>query len=196
MNDLKKQKVWDPVTRVWHWVLVFSVTLGWGFGEFMSLDNVTWHFYIGYLILGLMVFRIIWGLFGPTPVRFKNLLPTISSTIEYTKTITRRSPSGVAGHNPLGSLWLIAILLLLSAQGVTGLFIEEDDLDENGPLFEYVSDETSDMLNGWHDYLSTMILVMVTLHVSVLVYYLLWKKENLIKPMINGWKWIRDNKNP
>ena len=195
MNDLKKQKVWDPVTRVWHWVLVFSVTLGWGFGEFMSLDNVTWHFYLGYLILGLMVFRIVWGLFGPTPVRFKNLLQTVSSTIEYTKTITRRSPSGVAGHNPLGTLWLIAMLFLLSAQGITGLFIEEDDLDENGPLFEYVSDETSDMLNGWHDYLSTIILAMVILHVSVLFYYLLWKKENLIKPMINGWKWVRDNKN-
>jgi len=161
----------------------------------MSLDNVTWHFYLGYLILGLMVFRIAWGLFGPTPVQFKNLLPTASSTIEYSKTIHLRSPSGVAGHNPLGSLWLITILLLLSAQGITGLFIEEEDLYENGPLFEYVSEATSDMLNGWHSDLSDIILAMVILHVSVLVYYLLWKKENLIKPMLTGWKWIKDYKN-
>ena len=195
MNTLKREKIWDPVTRTWHWVLVFSVIVGWGFGEFMTLDNVTWHFYLGYLILGLMVFRFGWGLFGPAPVRFKNLLPTASSTIEYTKTIPRRSPSGFAGHNPLGSLWIFALLFLLTAQGITGLFIEEEDLYENGPLFEYVSEETSDMLNGWHSDLSDIILVMVILHVSVLIFYLLWKKENLIKPMVTGWKWIRDDKN-
>lgn len=159
----------------------------------MTLDNVTWHFYLGYLILGLMVFRIAWGLFGPVPVRLKKLLPTPSSTLNYIRALPQRSPSGFPGHNPLGSLWIIAILFLLTAQGITGLFIEEDDLYENGPLFDYVSEETSDMLNGWHSDLSTIILAMVILHVSVLIFYLVWKKENLIKPMINGWKWIRNN---
>lgn len=159
----------------------------------MSLDNVIWHFYLGYLILGLLVFRVIWGLFGPSPIRFKNLLTTPSVILEYIKTLPEQAPSGTPGHNPLGSLWILTILLLLSAQGITGLFIEEDDLYENGPLFDYVSQETSDMLNGWHYYLSNIILGMVILHVSVIIFYLLWKKENLIKPMINGWKWVKDD---
>jgi len=192
LSSLRQEKIWDPVTRLWHWVLVFTVTTGWYFGENLSLSNINWHFYLGYLLLGLMVFRFIWGLYGPAPVRFKNLLPTPSSTIEYTKTVTRRSPSGFAGHNPLGSLWLIAMLLLLSAQGITGLFIEEEDLLENGPLYNYVSEETSNMFDNWHSDLSSILVAMVILHVSVLILYLLWKKENLIKPMISGWKWIRE----
>lgn len=195
MNELKKKIVWDPVTRVWHWVLVFTVVVGWGLGEFMDFDTVTWHFYTGYLILGLMVFRVVWGLIGPAPIRFINLLPTPSAFSEYIRTIPERSPSGTPGHNPLGSLWILAILVLLTAQGTTGLFIEEEDLYENGPLFDYVSIETSDMLNGWHYYLSNIILGMVILHVSVILFYLFWKKENLIKPMINGWKWVKNNRN-
>ena len=51
---LKQQKIWDLVTRLWHWVLVFSVTTAWIFGEYMSFDNVDWHFYLGYLTLGLI----------------------------------------------------------------------------------------------------------------------------------------------
>ena len=160
----------------------------------MTLDNVTWHFYLGYLTLGLMAFRVVWGLFGPGPARLTSLTPTPASIIKNLRTFPQRSPGGFAGHNPLGSLWIIAILFLLTAQGVTGLFIEEEDLFENGPLFDYVSEQTSDMLNGWHSDISTIILAMVILHVSVLVYYLLWKKENLIKPMITGWKWIKNNK--
>jgi len=183
------------VTRVWHWVLALAVTINWGLGEFMDFDTITWHFYLGYLILGLIGFRIIWGLFGPAPIRFINLLSTPKVIWDYVKTIPKRSPSGTPGHNPLGSLWIFAILLLLTAQATSGLFIESEDFWENGPLFDYVSQDTSDMLYNWHYDLSNIILGMVILHVCVILFYLIWKKENLIKPMINGRKWIRDNKN-
>ncbi len=160
----------------------------------MSSDNVLWHFYLGYLVLGLLVFRIVWGVFGPVPAQFKSLKPAPTALLKYVKTLHRRAPSGVAGHNPLGALWVIAMLLLLTAQGITGLFIEADDLFEYGPLFDYVSEHTAKLINGWHYRLSNIVLAMVALHVSVLVLYLLWKKENLIGPMINGWKWVRRDK--
>ncbi|MDX1812019.1 MAG: cytochrome b/b6 domain-containing protein, partial [Gammaproteobacteria bacterium] len=72
---LKLQKIWDPVTRLWHWVLAITVIVSWSFGEFMSFDNVVWHFYLGYLILGLIGFRVIWGILGPAPIRFKTFFP-------------------------------------------------------------------------------------------------------------------------
>lgn len=193
MKSFRRERIWDPVTRVWHWVLVLGVGVSWAFGKYMSLDNVLWHFYLGYLILGLLGFRIIWGLVGPAPVRFKTLLPMPSAIAEYIKTLPRRTPSGSGGHNPLGALWIIAMIILLTAEGITGLFIDADDFFEYGPLFDSVSEDTAKLLNGWHYYLSNIILGMVILHVSMLIFYLLWKKENLIKPMISGWKWIKDD---
>ena len=194
MNSLQREKIWDPVTRLWHWVLVLAVGTSWSFGKFMSFDNVVWHFYLGYFILGLLVFRIIWGLMGPQAVRFSNLPVSPTALFGYSKTLFHRTPSGSAGHNPLGSLWIIAILLFLIAQGITGLFIDADDFFEYGPLFDYVSEDTAKLLNGWHYYSSNIILGMVILHVVMVIFYQLWKKENLITPMINGWKWVKSNK--
>lgn len=189
--QLQREKIWDPVTRTWHWVLALAVCVSWAFGKFMSFDTVEWHFYIGYLILGLLALRILLGLFGPAPVRFSALLPTPSALVQYLKTIFRREPSGVRGHNPLGSLAVIAMLLSLTIQGITGLFSDADDFFEEGPLYGKVSDDTADFMNGWHHFFADVILILVIMHVVVIVFYLVWKRENLIRPMISGWKWVK-----
>jgi cytochrome b len=191
LEHLQREKIWDPVTRLWHWVLALAVIVNWTFGTFMSFDTVEWHFYTGYLIIGLIVFRLLWGFIGPAPVRFKTFLPTPSSTLQYFKTIGKREPSGTPGHNPLGALSVIAMLLALAGQAFTGLFIEADDFFEYGPLNDYVSEKTVKFMSGWHHFLSDAILVLVLLHVTAILFYLVWKHENLIKPMINGWKWVR-----
>jgi len=191
MDQLQLEKIWDPVTRLWHWVLALAVILNWTFGTFMSFDNVRWHFYIGYLILGLMTFRILWGLFGPARERFSALIPQPSAVVQYAKKFRRREPSGTPGHNPLGSLYIIAILLILCAQALSGLFIESEDFFEYGPLNDKVTEEMAAHMLGWHHFIADLILVLVSLHVSVIFFYLLWKKENLIKPMFTGWKWVR-----
>jgi cytochrome b len=157
----------------------------------MSFDTVTWHFYTGYLILGLMVFRILWGLMGPSPIRFSTLFPTPSSITQYLKTLPSREPSGTPGHNSLGSSWIITMLVALSVQGFTGLFMEAEDFFEYGPLNDTVSEETVKFMSRWHHFLADAILILVILHVSVIIFYLLWKRENLVKPMISGWKWVR-----
>lgn len=157
----------------------------------MSFDTVMWHFYIGYLVLGLMAFRIIWGFIGPAPVRFTALLSTPSSVLNYLKTITQREPSATPGHNPLGSLSIVAMLVVITVQGFTGLFIETKDFFEYAPLNAYVSEDTVNFMIGWHHLLSDIILALVILHLLAIIYYLIWKKENLVKPMINGWKWVK-----
>lgn len=194
MEGYNLEKTWDPVTRLWHWVLVLSVSVGWSFGKFMSFDTIQWHFYLGYLILGLMLFRYLWGFVGPEPVRYRAILPTPRVTLDYLKHVGRREPSGAAGHNPLGSLSVIAMLVAITAQGITGLFIESDDFFEYGPLAGYVSEATVNRLTWWHHFNADIILILVVLHVAALLFYLLWKQENLIKPMISGRKWVKRNR--
>ena len=191
LQGLTREKIWDPVTRMWHWVLVLSVGIGWSFGKFMSFDTIQWHFYLGYLTLGLVVFRYLWGFIGPPPVRYRALLPTPGKLFGYLRQVGQRKPSGTPGHNPLGSLSVILMLLAITAQAVSGLFIESDDFFEYGPLAGYVTEATVSRLTWWHHLNADFILALVVLHVSAILFYLVWKNENLIKPMINGWKWVK-----
>ncbi len=110
MTDLRKEKIWDPVSRLWHWVLAVAVVANWVLGTYMSFDTVQWHFYVGYTVLGLMAFRLLWGFVGPEPVRFRSFLPTPAGLARYLRTVFRREPSGAAGHNPLGALSVYAML--------------------------------------------------------------------------------------
>lgn len=191
MGEFSREKIWDPVTRLWHWVLAIVVVTGWCMGEFMSFTTIQWHFYCGYTVLGLVAFRCVWGLVGPVPVRLRALIPSPAALFRYLKSIGQRTPSGTPGHNPLGSLSVLAMLLLLTAQATSGLFIESDDYFESAPLAYLVSDAVTDRLTWWHKLLSKFVLGIVALHVAAIVYYLVWKKENLIVPMITGWKQVR-----
>ena len=193
MEGYKLEKIWDPVTRLWHWVLVLAVSIGWSFGRFMSFDTIQWHFYIGYLILGLLAFRYLWGFVGPPPVRYRHFIPTPARTWQYLRGLGRRKPSGWHGHNPLGGLSVVAMLLAITAQAVSGLFIESDDFFESDPLVGTVSEALTNRLTWWHHFIADIILILVLLHVGAILFYLVWKRENLIKPMINGFKWVKSN---
>ena len=160
----------------------------------MAFDTIDWHFYLGYTVLGLMVFRCIWGFVGPAPIRIRALLPSPSKTLQYLKTIGHRYPGGSPGHNPIGSLSVIAMISSISLQAVTGLFIESDEFFEYGPLAAYVSDDTIGLMTWLHHLNAKVILLLVVLHIIAILFYLLWKKENLIKPMITGWKWVKIKK--
>jgi len=190
LKGYQQINIWDPVTRLWHWALVFSVVIGWSFGRFMDFDTVTWHFYLGYCTGGLILFRCCWGIFGPKPIRFSSLINSTRDTVDYLKHFLSRKPSGTAGHNPVGSLSVIAMILLLGTQAATGLFVESDDFFESGPLAAYASEDIIRRMTWIHRQLADWILVIVALHVSAILFYLIWKKENLIKPMISGWKWV------
>lgn len=191
MSHLTLEKIWDPVTRLWHWVFVMVIVTGWGLGEFMDFDTIQWHFYLGYCALGLLAFRLFWGLIGPAPVRLASLFPRPKALITYLGSIANRSPSGTPGHNPVGALSVISMLLAILTQAVSGLFIESDDFFEYGPLAGYVSDAVINRMTWIHHLNSKVILVLVALHVSAIVFYLVWKRENLVKPMITGWKLVK-----
>lgn len=190
-TSFELQKVWDPAIRIWHWLLVFSVTSGWLLGEFRSFSIMQWHMYAGYTTGVLLLLRILWGFIGPPPVRFSALAVTPSRLVQYARKMFRREPSGVAGHNPIGAISVILILSLLSLQVVTGLFSEDDALFFDGPLAGSVSSSARITFTSVHHISSEVLLIVISLHVAAILFYLLWKRENLVRAMFTGWKLVR-----
>ena len=192
MNDQFEQKrVWDLVTRLWHWLLVVSVCATWILGEFMEFETVDWHFYLGYVVLALIVFRIVWGFIGPEPVRFRALFRSSLQIVPYLKKVHKREPSGIEGHNPVGSLSVIAMVVCIGFHAAIGLFAESDDFFVSGPLADYISGSLSSELTHLHHTFAEILLVLVGLHVGAILFYLIWKRENLITAMMTGWKTVK-----
>ena len=192
MDGYRRETVWDPVTRAWHWLLAASVITGWILGEFRTFSLMQWHIYFGYLTGALLLFRYAWGWTGPPPVRHRTLVASLRDVPAYARRIGRRRPSGVAGHNPIGALSVIAMVLALTAQVVTGLFSEDDALFFSGPLASEVPSDVVHMMTGYHNLFAKAVLALVALHVAAICFYLLWKREDLVTPMLNGRKWVRD----
>lgn len=189
--SFEKRRVWDIPTRLFHWALVGTVVTGLWLGEYRGFETITLHFYFGYATAALLGFRIIWGIFGPKPARLSSLVSGPKRLLSYASTLPRRKPSGTGGHNPIGALSVIAMLVALLVQITTGLFSEDDGLFAEGPFAEYVSDSTVLTMTSLHHTTSRVILALIAIHVAAILFYLLWKRENLIKPMISGWKWVK-----
>ncbi len=185
------ESLWDPVTRAWHWLLALSVITGWLLGEFRTFSIMQWHLYAGYCTGILLLFRLYWGIKGPDVVRFKVLLPGPSAVFRYLKQLMRREPSGMAGHSPLGALATLVLLCLLVIQVCTGLFSEDDALFHEGPLADTVPSSLVSMATGIHSINSRLLLIMFGLHISVMIFYYIWKKENLVIAMFTGSKLTR-----
>ncbi len=174
-------QIWDWPLRLFHWLLVLAVVGSYATGKLGGLLT-EWHSRLGGLVLGLLVFRFIWGVIGTTHARFLNFLPTFSRLAAYFK----GDWQGVA-HNPLGALAIIAKLTVLILLVATGLFAN-DDIGFEGPLSHLVDKGLSDRLSGWHIWMVNLLVGLVVLHVSAIIFYQLVKKNNLVLPMLTGKK--------
>lgn len=180
-----KIKLWDLPTRLFHWVLVVSFAFLFFSGE--TGDAMELHMNVGIFVLGLLVFRIIWGFVGSESSRFTSFVTLNPAKVfAYIKTLPKRESSAHAGHNPLGGLVVVAMLLLLLLQGFTGLF-NTDDVMYEGPLYAMVDEDFSDFMGGLHETVFKFLLLIVVMHVSAIIFYKVYKGINLVKPMILGW---------
>ncbi len=173
--------VWDLPHRLFHWLLVISVIAAYITAK-IGGALIDWHGRIGIFILGLLVFRIIWGFIGSTHSRFATFFPTFLRLAAYLKGRWQ----GI-GHNPLGALSVIALLTVLAVQVGTGLFAN-DDIAFEGPLFNFVDKSFSDKLTGWHNTSFNFLLALIVLHVAAIIFYRWVKKTNLVGPMLTGKK--------
>lgn len=183
-GENKAVPVWDIPVRLFHWILVLLIAFSWLSNK---MDWMTWHMYSGYTILTLILFRILWGFVGSTHARFSDFIYGPRALIAYIKTLPSRTAAKFAGHNPLGGISVVLILLCVLAQAGTGLFANDDIITE-GPLYKHVTKELSDWLTTIHKYNFNLLLALIGVHVAAVLYYLFYKSENLIKPMFTGRK--------
>ena len=190
-GSVEEVRIWDPLIRVFHWLLVVFFVASWVLGEF-GPAIMTLHIYSGYMICGLLAFRLIWGLVGPRSARFASFLAGPVAVARYAIShIGRREPSLWPGHNPLGGWSVMDMLALLAVQVSTGLILDPEDYINVGPLAHLVDIEVSRTANAVHATNAFLLLAMVALHVAVIIYYRVWKREDLIGPMIHGRKRVR-----
>ena len=178
-------RVWDLPTRTFHWVLatcvLASIASAWIGGNAM-----VWHFRLGYVVFTLLAFRLVWGLIGGHWSRFANFIYTPGTVARYLRGQSRAGEHHEVGHNPLGAFSVFGVLALLALQVGTGLFAD-DEISNTGPLIKFVSGATSLAMTKWHkSYGQWLIIALIVLHVAAILFYLLAKKRNLVKPMVTG----------
>ena len=182
----RPQQVWDWPIRMFHWILVLSVITLFVTGK-IGGNWLEWHRRAGFLVLGLVMFRVIWGFVGGYHARFANFVRGPKAIMGYIRGTQKEG----AGHNPLGALSVLAMLAVIGFQAGSGLFANDDVMLE-GPYAAMVGKDLSDWLTKLHKINSYVILVLVVLHVSAIAYYFFRKHNNLVWPMITGNKMMSD----
>jgi cytochrome b len=178
-------KVWDLPTRLFHWSLAACI-VGLLISSQIGGDAMVWHFRLGYGVLSLLAFRLIWGFIGGKWSRFSSFIFPIQTVISYAK--GQRTAEQEVGHNPLGSWSVFALLVFLLTQVSSGLF-SDDEIANAGPLVKFASASLVNYATFFHTAIGKFIVIgLVVLHVVAIAHHYFIRKENLVKPMINGFK--------
>lgn len=176
-------RIWDAPTRIIHWAFVLLIGFSWWTAE---NDALEWHRYSGYTLLGLLVFRLYWGLAGSSTARFAGFVKGPRTVWAYLKHLPAKEPMPTIGHNPLGGWSVLLLMAAMIAQVVLGLFAVDIDGIESGPLSHLVSFDAGRACAEVHENLFNVLLALIALHVAAILFYLLYKRQNLITPMIRG----------
>ena len=183
---MNKILVWDLPLRLFHWSLVLLVVTSFVSAK-IGGNAMQVHLLAGYAVLALLLFRILWGLLGGTHARFASFVRSPLAVIAYLKALKQDKAEHHLGHNPAGAWSVILMLLALLAQAATGLFAN-DDISTEGPLAKLVSKALSDRITGMHHLNVKLLLALIGLHLSAIAFYFFYKRENLVKPMLTGFK--------
>lgn len=175
--------VWDGALRLFHWSAVLLVAAMWWTAENGVMD---WHRRMGMILAGLLTFRFVWGLIGSRTARFGSWRIGPAAILNYLKGLIGGTHKPTFGHNPAGTLSVIAILVALCVQVGTGLFAVDVDGMESGPLATRVSFEAGRQAAEIHEISFNILLALIGLHLAAIVTYLFFFKDNLVRPMVTG----------
>ena len=178
--------IWDLPTRLFHWLLVGLMAVSYVTVE-IGGNAMQLHAWSGFTILGLVLFRVAWGFAGSTPSRFKTFLVGPRRVKAYVQTLLRPDGPHHLTHNPLGGWSVAAMLAAVLVQAATGLFAS-DDIMTQGPLNRLVSSDTGRLLTDLHELNANLIVALAAAHVAAVLFHLVYKRDNLITPMITGEK--------
>ncbi len=178
--EVRSIRVWDLPTRLFHWLLAIAVV-----GSFVSVkiggNAMEWHARFGYLALSLLGFRWCWGFLGSRYARFGQFMKGPKAILAEIRGALPVSP----GHNPLGALSVVALLLGFSVQAVLGL-MTTDDIAFDGPLVKYISSDLVSMASGLHQQMEWVLIGLVVLHVGAIIFHARVRRHNLVPAMIHG----------
>ncbi len=187
--------VWDLPTRLFHWLLLICLIMSFVTG-IIGGNLMEYHMLSGYAISVLLLFRFAWGFFGSRTARFSSFVKGPATVFAYAvMLLKKKTEMPYLGHNPLGGWSIVAMLLVLFIQVATGMFANDDILTE-GPLYGWVSKETSDLLTWVHLINRYLLVALIAIHLFAVFFYFFFKHENLIGPMITGrkrWHTTADN---
>lgn len=168
----EKILVWDWPTRIFHWSLAGSFAGAWLTAESERL--AIWHMSFGYTLLGLIAFRLVWGVAGTRYARFRSFLTGPSAVLRYLRSLLSKQPEHHVGHNPAGAVAIVLLLLLGAATAMSGWALWSEI---GGEVFEEV-----------HEVLATAMLVVVGVHVAGVILSSALHHENLVGAMLSGFK--------
>jgi cytochrome b len=189
-------RIWDRPVRLFHWTLILLVGLSYASGK-----TGAWglHYIAGYAILTLVLFRILWGVWGSENARFAHFLKSPLAALRQLAGFAKRDRDTETSHNPAGG-WMVLILLsLLLAQGLTGLFANHDpgfSYSQHGPLALKVGEATQESLSAWHLAAQRYLVFAIALHVLAIMLYKLFKGHELVMPMLTGEKLLPEGTRP
>ncbi|MGN6578881.1 MAG: cytochrome b/b6 domain-containing protein [Bordetella sp.] len=180
---MTRVRIWDLPTRLFHWSLAVCVV-----GAYISAKlgglYMDWHVRFGLTVMGLVIFRVVWGFIGPRHARFVGFVKGPRAIGAYLRGLAAGTAKS-AGHNPLGALSVLAMLIDLGVQAVLGLFAT-DDIMVQGPLYGTVSPATSGFLTSLHEANRWVIITLVILHLLAVTWHTLVRKEPLVRAMVAG----------
>ena len=177
MTMITKFKVWDNFTRIYHMSQLLLLALLWYSGEQGDFEL---HFLCGYTMLALWISRLFWGVLGSQSARFSYFLASPKTALSWLKKPHQAFP----GHNPLAAYMIIALLLSLGVQLITGLFATDDVLAE-GPLLYTVSDSLAESLDSLHNTNFDILLALIAIHIVAALIHS-WRSDNVIKTIVTG----------
>ncbi len=184
---MRRMKVWDLPVRLFHWILVVLIFCAWATQEW---DHMNWHVWVGYSILTLLLFWVVWGCVGSDTARFVRFLRSPLAAFQHLAHLRRREPDREIGHNAAGGWMVLVMLALIAVQAGTGLFANDldDGGDTEGPLMHLVGKDQSNWLSHIHALNFNFIEWVIVLHVVAIVLYAVLKRQDLVRPMVTGTK--------
>lgn len=177
---------WDLPTRIAKWLLAALVGLAF-VSKYYGDVGLVWHQWNGLAILVVIVFRLFWGVVGGSTARFASFVYGPGRGIGYLVALLRGRPQHYLGHSPIGGWIIVALLALVGAQALTGLFTT-DDIIVYGPLTNVVSDATMARASALHGTIFQILLWLIGIHVAANVAYSVFGRDNLILAMLSGRK--------
>lgn len=194
-------KVWDPLVRVFHWSLVLAFAVAYATGD----EDSNVHEWAGYVVMGLIAVRVVWGFVGSRYARFSDFVRGPRAVIAYSLRLVHGQAPRYLGHNPLGSAMIVVLLVSLAVTGVSGWMLQQPE-QSGGTLVAASApvtaaaradekhdkarkpDDGDSVVEEIHEFFADLSLALVFLHIGGVALSSFLHRENLVRAMFTGRK--------